>query len=150
MHDLPEGSLGWEYVEFYRRNQLTYPGDDPNTPAVFVAHDMTHIIAGYEPTGAGEIALGAFQLAMNDSDAHWIVFLGNLAIHEAGYFNALGFEGKTATLTRPGAVDLLTGAFKRGAQCTGDFSAADHLGMMDAQLSEVRVRYGVPETERLG
>jgi hypothetical protein len=150
MHDLPEGTLGWEYVEFYRRNKLTYPGDDPNSPAVFVAHDMTHVIAGYEPTGAGEIALGAFQLAMNDSDAHWLVFLGNLAIHEAGYFNAQGFEGKTATLTRPGAVELLAGAFERGSQCTSDFSAADHLGMMDVQLSEVRARYGVPETERLG
>src|SRR5439155_19645667 len=34
MHDLPEGTLGYEYVEFYRRNSLTLPGDDPNMPAV--------------------------------------------------------------------------------------------------------------------
>ena len=85
MHDLPAGTLGYEYVEFYRRNGLTLPGDDPNSPAVFVAHDMCHVIGGYEPTGQGEIALGAMQLSVTDSDAHWIGFLGNLGVHEAGF-----------------------------------------------------------------
>lgn len=144
MHDLPEGSLGWAYVEFYRRNKLTYPGDDPNSPAVFVAHDFTHVIAGYEPTGPGELALGAFQIAMNDSDAHWVAFLGSLAIHEAGYFNANGFEGKTATLTRPGAIETLAEAFARGSQCTGDFTAIDHLGMAERPLAAIRAEYGIP------
>ena len=94
MRDLPDGTLGRAYVDFYERNNLTYPGDDPNSPAIFVAHDMTHVIAGYEPTGPGELALGAFQISMNDSDAHWIAFLGSIAIHEAGWYNAPGFVGK--------------------------------------------------------
>jgi hypothetical protein len=68
-HDLPEGTLGRAYVDFCDRNHLDYPGDNPNQPAVFVAHDMTHVITGYEPTGPGELALGAFQISMNDSDA---------------------------------------------------------------------------------
>ena len=41
------------YVDFCDRNNLTYPGDNPLQPAIFVAHDMTHVITGYEPTGAG-------------------------------------------------------------------------------------------------
>ena len=57
-HDLPEGTLGRAYVEFCDRNNLTLPGDNPLQPAVFVAHDMTHVITGYEPTGAGELAWG--------------------------------------------------------------------------------------------
>ena len=114
MHDLPAGTLGYEYVEFYRRNGLTLPGDDPNMPAVFVAHDMCHVIGGYEPTGQGEIALGAMQLAVTDSDAHWIGFLGNLAIHEAGYFSNDDFTPKQATLTRPGAPALVARAMWRG------------------------------------
>jgi ubiquinone biosynthesis protein Coq4 len=150
LHDLPEGTLGWEYVEFYRRNNLTYPGDDPNQPAVFVAHDMTHVIAGYEPTGPGEICLGAFILATNDTDPHWIGFLGNVAIHEAGYFNSQGFEGKTATLMRPGAIELLANAFDRGSQCTADFTTVDHLALADVPLTEVRARFGIPDTGRLG
>ncbi|HEX6310672.1 MAG TPA: hypothetical protein VF152_03520 [Acidimicrobiia bacterium] len=48
-----------------------------HSPAVFVAHDMCHVIGGYEPTGPGEIALGGMQLAVSDTDAHWIGFLGS-------------------------------------------------------------------------
>ena len=144
LHELPEGTLGHEYVEFYRRNNLTLPGDDPNLPAVFVAHDMCHVIAGYEPTGPEEIALGAMQLGVIDSDAHWVQFLGNLAIHEAGYFNNESFVGKTATLEREGAAALLAEGLRRGAQCTDDFTHADHLAMAATPLVEVRERYGVP------
>ena len=142
-HDLPEGTLGRAYVEFCDRNNLTYPGDNPLQPAVFVAHDMTHVITGYEPTGPGELALGAFQISMNDSDAHWVAFLGSIAIHEAGYFNENGFVGKESTLTRPGAVDTLAEAFVRGQQCTGDFTAIDHLAMADRPLADIRAEYNV-------
>jgi ubiquinone biosynthesis protein Coq4 len=143
MRDLPGGTLGHAYVDFYERNDLTYPGDDPNSPAIFVAHDMTHVIAGYEPTGPGELALGAFQISMNDSDAHWIAFLGSIAIHEAGWYNAPGFVGKTATLARPGALDTFAEAFERGQQCTGDFSAVDHLAMVERPLADVRAEFNV-------
>jgi hypothetical protein len=84
------------------------------------------------------------QLGVSDSDAHWVQFLGNLAIHEAGYFNNESFVGKTATLDREGAADLLAEGLRRGAQCTGDFTHADHLGMAAVPLAEVRERYGVP------
>jgi hypothetical protein len=144
LHDLPEHTLGWEYVEFYRRNGLKLPGDDPNMPALFVAHDMCHVIGGYEPTGQGEIALGAMQLAVSDTDAHWMGFLGNLAVHEAGFLGNDELTPKTATLTREGAPEMLAEGFRRGAACTGDFTTADHLSMAELPISEVRARYGVP------
>jgi hypothetical protein len=144
LRDLPDGTLGREYVAFYERNNLTYPGDDPHSPAIFVAHDMTHVIAGYEPTGPGELALGAFQISMNDSDAHWIAFLGSIAIHEAGWYNAPGFVGKSATLDRPGALDTFAEAFERGQQCTGDFSTIDHLAIVERTLADVRAEFSVP------
>ena len=136
-------TLGYEYVEFYRRNELTLPGDDPSSPAVFVSHDMCHVIGGYEPTGPGEIALGAMQLAVADNDAHWIQFLGNLGVHEAGYL-AQHVVPKQATLARPGAAAMLAEAFRRGEACTGDFTAADHLAMVELPLADVRARFGVP------
>ncbi|MCJ7672166.1 MAG: ubiquinone biosynthesis protein COQ4 [Acidimicrobiia bacterium] len=147
LHDLPVGTLGYEYVEFYRRNGITLPGDDPNMPAVFVAHDMCHVIGGYEPTGQGEIALGAMQVAVADTDAHWMGFLGNLAVHEAGFLSSPTLVAKTATLTREGAPELLARAMWRGSQCTGDFTTADHLSMVDLRLGEVRDRFGVPPLE---
>jgi hypothetical protein len=143
-HDLPDGSLGYQYVEFYRRNGIELPGDDPNQPAVFVAHDMCHVIAGYEPTGPGELALGAMQLAVDDSDAHWLAFLGNLAVHEAGFLSVGSLVAKEATLTRAGATDMLARALVRGAECTGDFTTADHLALAATPLAEVREQFGVP------
>ena len=143
LHDLPEGTLGYEYVEFYRRNGITLPGDDPSTPAMFVAHDMCHVIGGYEPTGQGEIALGAMQLAITDSDPHWIGFLGNLSVHEAGYFTNEKITGKAAALTRAGAPELIAHAMRRGSQCD-DFTTIDHLALVELPLEEVRARYQVP------
>jgi hypothetical protein len=144
LHDLPKGTLGYEYVEFYRRNQLDLPGDDVSMPAVFVSHDMCHVIAGYEPTGQGEIALGAMQLGVADNAAHWIQFLGNLGVHEAGFLQTGALVPKTASLTREGAPELLGEAFRRGSQCRGDFTVADHLALVAVPLSEVRDRFGVP------
>ena len=45
LHDLPEDTLGYQYVEFYRRNGVEMPGDDANQPAVFVSHEMCCVIA---------------------------------------------------------------------------------------------------------
>jgi hypothetical protein len=144
LHDLPEGTLGHAYIEFYRRNDITVPGADVHTPAHYVSHDMNHVISGYEPTGPGEIALGAFTLAMNDNDANWIQFIANLAIHEAGLVQHGAIAPKNSTLTRPGATELLGEALWRGAQCTADFSQADHLAMAEWTLDDVRAHFGVP------
>jgi hypothetical protein len=143
LHDLPEGTLGWHYIEFYRRNGITVPGRDTHFPAHYVSHDMNHVISGYEPTGPGEIALGAFTLAMNDNDANWLQFVANLVIHEAGLLKHGAIEPKASTMTRAGATDLVGEAFARGARCSSDLSQADHLAMADWPLASVRSFYNV-------
>ena len=47
-----------EYVEFYRRNGFELPGDNPATPAFFMGHDMTHVIAGYGTSGEADDVVG--------------------------------------------------------------------------------------------
>jgi hypothetical protein len=132
-------------VEFYRRNGIELPGDDVNSPALFVSHDMCHVIGGYEPTGQGEIALGAMQLGMTDSDAHWMQFMGNLGVHEAGYLDGGGkLVPKEGTLGRPGAAETVADAFRRGAQTTTDFTTVDHLALADQPLEDVRASFGIP------
>ena len=124
LHDLPEGTLGYTYIEFYRRNNITVPGADTHTPAHYVSHDMNHVISGYEPTGPGEIALGAFTLAMNDNDANWIQFVANLVDPRSRPREARQrSRRRTSTLTRTGATDLLGEALARGAQCGSPTSA---------------------------
>ncbi|MDQ6854722.1 MAG: hypothetical protein M3046_13695 [Actinomycetota bacterium] len=147
-HELPEGTLGYEYVEFYRRNGLTLPGDDVHIPLTFVSHDMCHVIAGYEPVGVDEIALGGMQLAMVDTDVHWLQLLGNLGVHEAGFLGALDLKPRVGTLARAGAAETLGHAMARGSECTGDFTAVDHLAMADRPLADVRAEFGVPPRQR--
>ena len=143
-HDLPEGTLGRAYVEFCDRNNLTYPGDNPNSPAVFVAHDMTHVITGYEPTGPGELALGAFQISMNDSDAHWVAFLGSIAIHEAGYFNEqrLRRQGEHADAAGRDR-DPGRGVRPAASSAPATSPPSTTSAMADRPLADVRAEYNV-------
>jgi hypothetical protein len=143
LHELPTGTLGYWYIEFYRRNGLVLPGEDTHLPAHYVSHDMNHVITGYEPTGPGEIALGAFTLAMKDNDANWLQFMTNLLIHEAGMLKHGEIMPKADSLERCGATDLLGEALARGARCTADFSQIDHLTMANWQLEDVRARFNV-------
>ena len=153
---LPEGTLGRAFLAFYERNGFHLPGTSTPEPAYYIAHDMNHVIAGYEPTGPGEISLGAFKLAMSDTDANWMAFMTNLLIHEAGLlkhgsttqFIPYGgdiypdAQGQGA-LHLPGAADMLGEAFERGAAVRGDFSQIDHLAIAHRTVAEIRAEYGV-------
>ena len=153
---LPEGSLGRAYLDFYERNGFRLPGPTTPEPAYYVSHDMNHVIAGYEPSGPGEIALGAFKLAMGDTDANWMAFMTNLLIQETGLirhgtedqFTPWGGgiyrdEAGEGALHLEGAAALLGEAWARGAATTADFSQIDHLALAPLPLVEVRRRFGV-------
>lgn len=156
LRSLPEGSLGWAFLAFYERNGFHLPGPSTPEPAYYIAHDMNHVIAGYEPTGPGEISLGAFKLAMSDTDANWMAFMTNLLIHEAGLIKHGGTtqfipyggdiypdsQGQGA-LHLPGAADMLGEAFERGAAVNRDFSPINHLETAHRQVADIRADYGV-------
>jgi len=147
--DLPDGTLGHALTRFYADFGLTVPGASASEMNyAFVAHDMNHVIAGYDPVAEGELALGAFQMGMNDSEVSWLLCLTNLAIHEAGVIQLGDIAPKSATLGRPGAAETFARALARGSRCTGDFAVADHLGMAVLPLADVRARFGVPPVDR--
>jgi hypothetical protein len=141
--DLPDGSLGREYLAFYERNGFALPGDDVHLPAHYVNHDMNHVITGYEPTAAGEIARSGFLVAANASRRNWLEFLLTLSIHESGVLTHGEIHAKFATLSRPGVSDLLAEGFDRGRQCAVDLSQVDHLAIAGESLGAVRERFNV-------
>jgi hypothetical protein len=143
LHDLPEGTLGYAYVEFYRRNGLTLPGDDVHLPAHYVNHDMNHVITGYEPTGAGEIARSGFLWAANDSRRNWLEFLVTMSIHESGVLNHGAIRAKVSTLNRQGVSELFGEGLERGSQCDVDLSQVDHLALVELPLDQVREQFNV-------
>ncbi|MEX0768239.1 MAG: hypothetical protein WD029_07190 [Microthrixaceae bacterium] len=142
--DLPEGSLGRAFLDFYGRHHIPLPGDQANSMNHFyVGHDMTHVIAGIEPTGPGEVALSAFQWAMNDNSVNSGALLASLVVHEAGFGQAGSLVTETGQLGELGAADLLGQEMARGAQCQDDFSLADHFVLAGEQLTAVRALFGV-------
>ena len=143
LRDLPENTLGYQYLEFYRRNNIELPGDDTHVPAHYVNHDMNHVITGYEPTAPGEIARSGFLLATNDSRHNWLEFLLTMSIHESGVLNHGNIRAKVATLDRAGVPDLLGEGLARGVKCTVDLSQVDHLSIAHLPLEQVREHFSV-------
>lgn len=142
--DLPEDTLGWSLIDFYRRNALETPGSRASmVNHLYIDHDMIHVIAGIEPTGEGEIALGAFQSAMDDTPTSTFAFLSALIVHEAGFTNLDNLAATEGTLSRPGAITLMAEDLARGARCTGSFAFVDHFEIAAVPLAEVRERFGV-------
>jgi hypothetical protein len=144
LRDLPTGTLGREFFDFHARNGLPIPGAEGSTLNHFyVAHDMTHVIAGIGTTAAAEVALSAFLMAMDDNDINVAALLASLIVHEVGFGHAGKVTGETHTLAAPGAADLLASELARGSNCTADFSIIDHLAIAEVPLAEVRARFGV-------
>lgn len=149
LRELPEGTLGREFFDFHARNGLPVPGVEGSTLNHFyVAHDMTHVIAGIGTTAAAEVALSAFQMAMDDNDANVAALLSSLIVHEVGFGQAGKVASETHTLADSGAAALLASELARGSRCTADFSVIDHLAIAEVPIAEVRAQFGVqPPTD---
>lgn len=142
--ELPDGSLGRAFLAFYDRHRLSLPGVEGTTMNhFFVAHDMTHVIAGIEPTGPGELALSAFQMGADDNDVNASALLASLVVHEAGFASPPSLRPEAGILDDPDAARLLASELARGSRCLADCSLADHFALAPLRLAEVRDRFGV-------
>jgi hypothetical protein len=140
---LPPTTLGWAFLDFHLRNGFALPNSSP-MGQVFLRHDTTHVIAGYEPTGEGEIALGAMMLSAADTDRNWLGFLGNLLVHEVGHV-VPGFEhARPALLDHGLGRTMLAEGFRRGATCNVALDDVDLLRMAEWELDDVRREFCVP------
>lgn len=140
----PPGSLGRAYFDFYQRYNLKFPGEPGGGDVIFVAHDFTHVLSGYEPDGPGELALQAMLVSATDGDHHFSNFCVSLSLHEAGLYDSDIVVDKVGTLARPGAAEELADAIRRGAQCSADFATIDHLSRVDEPLEDVRRDLSIP------
>ncbi len=138
-------TLGRAYLGFYERFGLTLPGVEASSiNHFFVSHDMTHTIAGISTTVAGEVALSAFQFAMNNNRINRAALLASLVAHEAGFAHPAHLRtADTAALADAQATLLLARELRRGSACSGDFSLVDHFDLAPLPLAEVRRAFGV-------
>ena len=143
-HELPEDTVGWCLADFYASHGFAVPGSEiTRNTYLYFDHDHIHVISGIAPTGMGEIALGGFQIAMDDNPASTFAFFSPLVLHESGLSAFDEIVPKASTLERPYAAELLGREMARGAATTADFAWVDHLSMAERPLAEVRAEFGV-------
>jgi hypothetical protein len=141
---LPHTTLGWAFLDFHVRNGFALPESSSPTGQIFLRHDTTHVITGYEPTGEGEIALGAMMLSAADTDGNWLAFLGNLLVHEVGHI-VPGYEhARPALLDHELGRTMMAEALRRGSKCDAAIDGVDLLSMADWDLDEVRRHFCIP------
>ena len=143
--DLPEMSLGWALVYYYKHFGFPVPGSQLCAlNSLYVAHDMTHVISGISITPAGEIALSAFQLAMGPNQVNESALLASLITHEAGFVSVNPtLRPDNSSLDNSSAAHLLSGEMARGSCCNSDFSLVDHFQLAHLPLSAVRDQFNV-------
>jgi hypothetical protein len=138
------GTLGRAFFDFYDRWQIPFPGEEGGGDASLVPHDFSHVLAGYEPDPPSEIALQAMLVSATGFEHHFSGLIASLSLFESGTFDINDLTPRVGALDRPGAAAELGEAFRRGASCTSDFSALDHLALVDEPLDDVRRRCGIP------
>jgi hypothetical protein len=138
--ECPPGSLGRAFSDFYARNGLSLPVGHLS----LVSHDFAHVLAGYEPTPEGELALQAMLVASTRGTHHFSGLLASLLLYEVGLLPFPDIEPKVAVLDRPGAPELFADAIRRGAECPCDVQALDHLALASRDLVALRADLGVP------
>ncbi len=68
--DLPEGSFGRAFSDFYARNGFSLPGE-PSSPTVdfTTPHDSAHVLSGYDTSVQGELLVSTFTAGMHRDQA---------------------------------------------------------------------------------
>lgn len=141
---LPRGTLGREFLEWYRANRFPLPGAAESVAEAFVQpHDSTHLLSGYSTSGQGELLVSAFTSGMvGESEPlgshilpvlfsfHLGVRLNNLAGAWRG-----GFDG-----------EKFFHAWDRGCRTATNVFAPewDFWAVAGTPLAELRLRYEVP------
>jgi hypothetical protein len=140
----PAGSLGRAYFDFLTDAGIAFPGEEGGGNTSLVAHDFSHVLAGYATDAPSELALQAMLTSATGFEHHFSGLVASLALFESGKFDILDITPRVGALDRPGATAELAEAFRRGAACGTDFSAIDHLARADEPLERVRAGCGIP------
>jgi len=142
LENYEEGTLGRAFFDFYRDRAFPLPGEKGGFSELFVSHDLTHILSGFNTDMDGEVNIAAFQAGMSRSEYGWEMLLEMIL----DYHQGLHFT--TAGLVEPGRghfhPDEVLLGYERGLRCNTDLiSDWDYWGVMDEPVEGLRERYAI-------
>jgi hypothetical protein len=145
LRDCAPGTLGRAFADFYARWGLEYPDVAEPMGVNLITHDFSHVLSGYNPNEAiEEVALSAMIVSATNGESHFSALTASMALYEAGSFDVLDITPTKGVLGRPGSPEIFADAMRRGASCTADFAAIDHLALADEPLEALRADLGIP------
>lgn len=140
---LPSGTVGRTFFEFYRANGFAFPGEPQGVNERFAApHDTTHVLSGYDTSPQGELLVSTFTAGMHPREPMSGHILPVIISWHLG-IELVKFAGATTGQLDP---EKFWVAWERGAEVgTDTFADGWSLWSIAAQpLGEVRAAYGVP------
>jgi ubiquinone biosynthesis protein Coq4 len=145
LHHCPDGSLGRAFIDFYQSNGFALPTSATGLSLSLVNHDFTHVLTGYRPNDAvEEVAVSAMLVSSANGEEHFSALAASMALYEVGLFDILGITPTKGVLDRHGAPEVFAEAMRRGASCSADLAAIDHLALADQPIRDVRGSFSIP------
>lgn len=132
-------SFGYALFNHYRANHFRFPGEGGGVPERLLAHDVAHVLSGYDTTPEGEIQLAAFQSGLERDRGLMALYLGILQFQ---FFERVsptaGAHPKELCRERVGV------ALERGAACRPCVGEGwDFWPLVLQHLSDVRRTLGI-------
>jgi hypothetical protein len=140
---LPKGTLGRTFFEFYRQNGFAFPGSpDGLNPEFATPHDSTHVLSGYDTSPQGELLVSTFTAGMHPEEPMSGHILPVIMTWHMGV-ELVEFTGKFTGGLDP---EKFWVAWTRGSELTTDTFARDwdFWHEVERPLEQVRADYHVP------
>lgn len=142
LEDLPKGTLGRSFYDFYRDRTFPLPGEKKSFSELVVSHDLTHILTGYNTDKSGEINVAGIEAGMSPTDLGFEMLLEVILLFHMGESRIDG------GLVEPGKghfhPEQVMQAVRRGSQIKIDLIAGwDYWQDMEKPVEELRRRMGI-------
>jgi len=140
LRDLPDGTLGREYVRFIDDNGWPLPGERGAASDIIVYHDMTHVLAGYGTDPIGEVETACFSAGYRRQEPFTFILFVLLQFH-------MGVRITPVAKPQRGLFDVERAlrALERGASMNVDLTESwSFWDVIDVPVEELRRRYGIP------
>jgi hypothetical protein len=139
---LREGTLGREFWKHMTKNKFGMPGEPGGLMELSVAHDMTHVLCGFDTDPEGETQVASFMAGFYKEDPFSFVFMVLMMFH-------LGIKLSPIATPAKGQFhpDKVFRAMQRGAGLNRDLMRDwDWWQDVELPIDEVRQKYGIAET----
>ena len=140
--DLPRGTLGRTFYDFYRDRRFPLPGEKGSFTEALVGHDMAHILGGFNTDMSGELDVGGFEAGMLQRPIGYELLLEVILDFHCGLaFSTIGGIEPGIGHFHPESVFA---AYERGAASnTNLLFDWDWWSVIDEPVAELRERYEI-------